>query len=117
MKSLLSTNIIRPLLLLLAVIPSTQCFAPPSPSRTTNNNALQAQKTLEAILFDCDGVLADTERDGHRISFNLAFAQNGIDDEWDEKRYGKLLEVGGGKERMMAHWVRADGCLCAHAII
>eukprot|EP00956_Cyclotella_meneghiniana_P036367 scaffold124633_cov24-Cyclotella_meneghiniana.AAC.1 len=63
MKSLLSTNIIRPLLLLLTAIPSTQCFTPPSPSRTTNNNALQAQKTLEAILFDCDGVLADTERD------------------------------------------------------
>jgi hypothetical protein len=62
---------------------------------------------LEAILFDCDGVLADTERDGHRISFNLAFKNNGIDEEWSEERYGKLLEVGGGKERMTAHWVSA----------
>ena len=61
--------------------------------------------SLEAILFDCDGVLADTERDGHRISFNIAFDENGIKESWDEQRYGKLLEVGGGKERMTAHWV------------
>jgi len=59
----------------------------------------------EAILFDCDGVLADTERDGHRVSFNLAFEAEGIREVWDEDRYGKLLEVGGGKERMTAHWV------------
>jgi len=61
-------------------------------------------KTLEAILFDCDGVLADTERDGHRLAFNEAFKQKGIDEFWDVERYGKLLEVGGGKERMAAHW-------------
>ena len=60
---------------------------------------------MDAILFDCDGVLADTERDGHRISFNMAFASFGIDEVWDEVRYGRLLEVGGGKERMTAHWV------------
>ena len=40
-----------------------------------------------------------------RISFNLAFKDNGINEEWSEERYGKLLEVGGGKERMTAHWV------------
>jgi beta-phosphoglucomutase-like phosphatase (HAD superfamily) len=59
----------------------------------------------EAILFDCDGVLADTERDGHRVSFNLAFEAGGIREVWDEGRYGELLGVGGGKERMTAHWV------------
>lgn len=59
---------------------------------------------LEAILFDCDGVLADTERDGHRPAFNQAFKLNGIDEEWDVERYGVLLETGGGKERMTAHW-------------
>lgn len=59
---------------------------------------------LEAILFDCDGVLADTERDGHRPAFNKAFENNGIEDEWDVELYGKLLETGGGKERMTAHW-------------
>lgn len=68
-------------------------------STTTLHAAL-----LEAILFDCDGVLADTERDGHRPAFNRAFKNNGIDEEWDVELYGKLLEVGGGKERMTAHW-------------
>jgi phosphoglycolate phosphatase-like HAD superfamily hydrolase len=51
-----------------------------------------------------DGVLADTERDGHRPSFNQAFQENNLDTVWDVERYGKLLEVGGGKERMTAHW-------------
>lgn len=51
-----------------------------------------------------DGVLADTERDAHRPSFNVAFQELGLDTEWDVDRYGKLLEVGGGKERMTAHW-------------
>jgi HAD superfamily hydrolase (TIGR01509 family) len=60
--------------------------------------------TLEAILFDCDGVLADTERDGHRVAFNQAFNEKGINLLWDVERYGKLLEVAGGKERMTAHW-------------
>ena len=51
-----------------------------------------------------DGVLADTERDGHRPAFNQAFAENHLDTVWDVDRYGVLLEVGGGKERMTAHW-------------
>ena len=59
---------------------------------------------LEAILWDMDGVLADTERDGHRPAFNQAFEENKLDCVWDVERYGKLLEVGGGKERMTAHW-------------
>lgn len=57
-----------------------------------------------ALLFDCDGVLAETERDVHRPSFNKAFKQKGIDAEWGVERYGSLLHVGGGKERMKAHW-------------
>lgn len=51
-----------------------------------------------------DGVLADTERDGHRPAFNLAFAESDLDTVWDVERYGVLLETGGGKERMNAHW-------------
>lgn len=51
-----------------------------------------------------DGVLADTERDGHRIAFNQAFAEQNLNTVWDAERYGHLLEVGGGKERMTAHW-------------
>ena len=56
--------------------------------------------TMKALIFDCDGVLADTERDGHRIAFNQAFAEFGIDTIWDVDLYGGLLEVAGGKERI-----------------
>jgi HAD superfamily hydrolase (TIGR01509 family) len=59
---------------------------------------------LKAIIFDCDGVLVDTERDGHRVGFNRAFAEFGIDSEWDVPLYGKLLQVAGGKERMRAYF-------------
>ncbi len=55
---------------------------------------------LEALLFDVDGTMADTERDGHRIAFNLAFADAGLDWDWDAPLYGKLLSVTGGKERI-----------------
>lgn len=57
-----------------------------------------------ALLFDCDGTLAETERDGHRVSFNQAFKEFDLDCEWGVDLYGKLLETGGGKERMTAHW-------------
>lgn len=56
--------------------------------------------TLHALLFDVDGTLADTERDGHRPAFNQAFAEAGLDWHWDVALYGKLLAVTGGKERM-----------------
>jgi HAD superfamily hydrolase (TIGR01509 family) len=59
---------------------------------------------IKALIFDCDGVLVDTERDGHRVGFNRAFAQMGIDAEWDVALYGKLLLVAGGKERMRAYF-------------
>ena len=55
---------------------------------------------LEALIFDVDGTLADTERDGHRLAFNAAFAEAGLDWRWDEALYGELLAVTGGKERM-----------------
>jgi len=56
--------------------------------------------TLQALIFDVDGTLADTERDGHRVAFNLAFAEAGLDWEWSEALYGELLTVTGGKERI-----------------
>jgi len=59
---------------------------------------------IKALIFDCDGVLVDTERDGHRVGFNRAFAEMGIDAEWDVPLYGKLLLVAGGKERMRAYF-------------
>ena len=55
---------------------------------------------MKALIFDCDGVLVDTERDGHRVAFNRAFAAAGIDAEWDVELYGRLLKIAGGKERM-----------------
>lgn len=56
--------------------------------------------TLKALIFDVDGTLADTERDGHRPAFNAAFAEHGLDWHWDESLYGRLLAVTGGKERI-----------------
>ena len=55
---------------------------------------------MPALIFDCDGVLADTERDGHRPAFNQAFAEAGMDVVWDDEEYGRRLRIGGGKERI-----------------
>lgn len=60
-------------------------------------------KELKALIFDVDGTLADTE-DVHRVAFNRAFAQAGIDWEWSQALYGELLAVTGGKERIR-HYV------------
>ncbi len=55
---------------------------------------------LKALLFDVDGTLADTERDGHRVAFNRAFNDAGLDWYWTDELYGELLAVTGGKERI-----------------
>ena len=55
---------------------------------------------IKAYIFDVDGTLADTERDGHRVAFNQTFAAAGLDWQWDVQLYGALLAVTGGKERM-----------------
>lgn len=66
-----------------------------------------ADKTLpRAILFDVDGTLADTERDGHRVAFNLAFADAGLDWDWSIPLYGELLSVTGGGARIR-HYIEA----------
>jgi len=68
---------------------------------------------VSALVFDCDGVLADTERYGHLPSFNQTFREFGIPLEWSEEEYGRKLLIGGGKERMASEltpdFVRANG--------
>lgn len=55
---------------------------------------------MTALVFDCDGVLADTERFGHLPAFNATFAEFDLPVRWDEDEYADKLRVGGGKERM-----------------
>ena len=55
---------------------------------------------MQALIFDVDGTLADTERDGHRVAFNAAFREAGLPWNWDVRRYGELLSASRGKERM-----------------
>jgi HAD superfamily hydrolase (TIGR01509 family) len=68
---------------------------------------------VPALIFDCDGVLADTERDGHRPAFNQTFAEVGLPVSWSEEEYAEKLKIGGGKERMASlltdDFVRAHG--------
>jgi HAD superfamily hydrolase (TIGR01509 family) len=69
---------------------------------------MKTQLPLQALIFDVDGTLADTERDGHRIAFNAAFEEAGLPWRWDPALYGELLEVTGGKERMRFFCERHD---------
>jgi HAD superfamily hydrolase (TIGR01509 family) len=67
-----------------------------------------------ALIFDCDGVLADTERDGHLVAFNRLFAEAGLGVQWSLDRYADLLRIAGGKERMRSlftdpEWVARNG--------
>lgn len=55
---------------------------------------------LQCLIFDVDGTLANTERDGHRVAFNHGFAEAGLDWHWSVDFYGELLRVSGGKERL-----------------
>jgi HAD superfamily hydrolase (TIGR01509 family) len=53
-----------------------------------------------ALIFDCDGVLADTERDGHLVAFNQMWREAGVDWQWSLAQYAAKLKIGGGKERL-----------------
>lgn len=68
---------------------------------------------MTTLIFDCDGVLADTERDGHRPAFNQTFREFGLPVEWSEEVYGHKLQIAGGKERMASEltpeFARANG--------
>ena len=68
---------------------------------------------MPAIIFDCDGVLADTERDGHLPAFNQTFREFGLPVQWSSSDYASKLQIGGGKERMTSlltpDFIRAAG--------
>jgi HAD superfamily hydrolase (TIGR01509 family) len=55
---------------------------------------------VSALIFDCDGVLADTERDGHLAAYNQTFAEFGLPLRWTEAEYAVKRNIGGGKERL-----------------
>jgi len=60
--------------------------------------------SVPALIFDCDGVLADTEKFGHLPAFNRAFEELGVPLQWDAVEYGEKVRIGGGKERMRSEF-------------
>jgi HAD superfamily hydrolase (TIGR01509 family) len=58
--------------------------------------------SVKALIFDCDGVLADTELHGHLVAFNRMWQNAGVPWRWSEEQYAEKLKIGGGKERMRA---------------
>jgi len=91
-------------------------FQPPPTSETSTNSSFWWERhstkvsvpALSAVIFDVDGTLADTERDGHRLVFNAAFAAHGIEISWEPEEYGALLKITGGRHRIAAD-LRARG--------
>jgi HAD superfamily hydrolase (TIGR01509 family) len=53
-----------------------------------------------ALIFDCDGVLADTEQYAHLPAFNQMWQELGVPWQWNAAQYAIKLKIGGGKERM-----------------
>ena len=63
---------------------------------------------IKAIFFDQDGVVIDTEKDGHRVAFNETFKEFGYEFQWNVEKYHELLQISGGKERMR-HYFQTEG--------
>ena len=61
---------------------------------------------IKSLLWDVDGTLAETERDGHLKAFNQAFEALDLPWRWSEQRYGELLAVAGGVERLLHDMLR-----------
>lgn len=70
---------------------------------------------LNALIFDVDGTLANTERDGHRVAFNRTFNDADLNWHWSIAHYGELLAVTGGKERMFYHAQKNDPSFAAQS--
>ena len=65
-----------------------------------------------ALIFDCDGVLGDTEAHGHLVAFNQMWQKLGVPWQWSNEQYGEKLKIGGGKERMASLFRDADFRAC-----
>ena len=72
----------------------------PADRRSCRCSHTTETSSLQAVIFDVDGTLAETEREGHRIAFNKAFAEFALNWDWTPELYGELLSVTGGKERV-----------------
>jgi len=64
----------------------------------------ESEHPLQAVVLDVDGTLVNSERDGHRVAFNLAFEEAGMSDRWGVEQYGELLGVPGGKRRLNSYF-------------
>ncbi|MEB3185395.1 MAG: HAD-IA family hydrolase [Cyanobacteriota bacterium] len=73
-----------------------------SPNVGGSDQPEPVRRSLQALLWDVDGTLAETERDGHRRAFNRAFRDAGVPLHWDREHYGTLLAISGGRERIGA---------------
>ena len=80
----------------------------PTTGPDTEAPPLDRVDPLRAVIFDVDGTLADTERDGHRVAFNEAFAAAGLDYRWSVSEYGELLALTGGRRRI-ARYLESRG--------
>ena len=72
----------------------------PSVVKIPTTDGTDETDKIRALIFDCDGVLADTERDGHLPAFNQMWAEMGVPWRWSVEQYGEKLKIAGGKERM-----------------
>lgn len=66
------------------------------------------RRPRRAVIFDVDGTLVDSERHGHRVAFNAAFAAAGLPYRWGAEEYGRLLRITGGRQRIAA-WLEEAG--------
>lgn len=81
--------------------PERACIVNPASSWPCDRGIQVAE--LQAVFWDVDGTLADTELEGHRPAFNAAFREAGLDWHWDRSLYAELLAVAGGRQRMAAY--------------
>ena len=78
------------------------------PCRERPQRAAADRRLIKALLWDADGTLAETERDGHLVAFNRAFEALGVPWQWSEPHYGELLAVAGGRERLLYDMSRRE---------